>query len=514
MIRYTSDRQLTLEGFSLPFGGKLNPDNRWIKWHKVIPWDEFAIRYYRTLDPHQGRPAKNARLVIGALIIKHKLTLSDEETVLQIQENPYLQYFVGFSSFQDKQPLAPSLFVEIRKRMGKDVFSAFEEVILEKLALSKKSTTNEDEKEDKDEEERVENKGKMLVDATVAEQAIRYPTDLSLLNEAREISEQLIDDLYKQSDYPKKPRTYRRVARKNYLNLAKKKKPGKKNLRRGLRQQLQYVRRNLRYIYELLGNVGSAPFPLPHQQQRQYWIIQHVYRQQDEMYKKRKRRCDDRIVSIAQPHVRPIVRGKAGKNVEFGAKLSVSMVDGLAFVDHIGWDAFNEGTDLQAQVENYKRRNGYYPAAVLADQIYGTRENRKYLKEKGIRFGGKRMGRSPKETEENKERLRELKAQRIRDSRERIPIEGKFGQGKNGYRLNYIRAKLQRTSEAWINCIFLVMNLMVLLRKLQEQLENLYLSRFLLLRSQLNHISARFFALFEQMPRQVLQYCLYERLAF
>ena len=79
MIRYTIDRQFTLEGFTLPFGGKLNPENRWITWHKVLPWDEFAIRYYRTLDPNQGRPAKNARLVIGALIIKHKLTLSDQQ---------------------------------------------------------------------------------------------------------------------------------------------------------------------------------------------------------------------------------------------------------------------------------------------------------------------------------------------------------------------------------------------------------------------------------------------------
>ena len=157
----------------------------------------------------------------------------------------------------------------------------------------------------------------MLVDATVAEQAIRYPTDLSLLNEAREISEQLIDELYKQSGYTQKPRTYRRLARKNYLNLAKKKKPGRKILRQGLRQQLQYIRRNSRYIDELLDDVGSAPFPLPHRQQRQYWIIQHVYRQQDEMYRNRKQRCDDRIVSIAQPHVRPIVRGKAGKKVEF-----------------------------------------------------------------------------------------------------------------------------------------------------------------------------------------------------
>lgn len=169
MIRYTSDNQLNLEGFVLPFGGKLNPENRWIQWHKGIPWDELAARYYRTLSPDQGRPAKNARLVIGALIIKHKLVLSDEETVYQIQENPYLQYFVGFSCFQDKQPLAPSLFVEIRKRMGKDVFAAFEEVILEKLGLPKPTPESEDEKTPP------ENKGKMLVDATVADQSIRYP---------------------------------------------------------------------------------------------------------------------------------------------------------------------------------------------------------------------------------------------------------------------------------------------------------------------------------------------------
>ncbi|SDP41168.1 transposase, partial [Desulforhopalus singaporensis] len=86
------------------------------------------------------------------------------------------------------------------------------------------------------------------------------------------------------------------------------------------------------------------------------------------------------------------------------------------------------------------------------------------------RFGGKALGRPPKQTSENAEKIRKMKEQRIRDSRERIPIEGKFGQGKNGYRLNYIRAKLQKTSEAWINCIFLVMNLMVLLKKLGKNL--------------------------------------------
>lgn len=470
MIRYKSSKQLSLERFSLPFGGQLNAKNRWVKWSQVIPWDELASHYYKTMDPTKGRPGKDARLVVGALIIKHKLNLSDEETVMQIQENHYLQYFVGFSGYKDEPPFAPSLFVDIRKRMGAEVFSGFEQVILEKIGASYRSGGNQE-----------QNSGKLLVDATVAEQAIRYPTDLSLLNEAREISEKLIDELYALSDYSKKPRTYRRKARKQYLTIAKNKKSNVKVRRRGLREQLQYLRRNLKHISSLLDYLGSTPFPLPYNLQRQYWIIQHLYVQQDGMYQNRQNRCDDRIVSISQPHVRPIVRGKASKKTEFGAKVSVSMNDGFAFVDHIGWDAFNESTDLKQQVEDYRQRFGYYPEVVLADQLYGSRDNRKYLKEKGIRFGGKALGRPPKQTAENADKVRKMREQRIQDSRERIPIEGKFGQGKNGYRLNYIRAKLQKTSEAWINCIFLVMNLMVLLKKLGKKLDLSLRAQLLLL---------------------------------
>ena len=459
MIRYSSSRQLGLSGFHLPFGGELSPDNRWVKWSEAIPWDGLAIGYYSTMDTTQGRPCKDARLVIGALIIKHKLNLSDEETVLQIQENPYLQYFVGFAKYKDTPPFTPSLFVEIRKRMGADVFASFEQVILEKIGERKKSSSTSESKE---------NSGKLLVDATVAEQAVKYPTDISLLNEAREISEHLIDELYALSDYRKKPRTYRQKARRQYLVLAKNKRPSAKVRRRGIREQLQYLRRNLKHISVLLDDVGSSPFPLSRKRQRQYWIIQHVYAQQEGMHREKRNRCENRIISISQPHVRPIVRGKAGKKVEFGSKISVSMNDGLAFIDHLGWDAFNEGKDLKDQVEAYKQRYGYYPETVLADQLYGSRENRAYLKKRGIRFGGKALGRPPKKTSANEATLKQQREQRIQDSRERIPIEGKFGQGKNGYRLNYIRAKLQRTSEAWIRCIFLVMNLMVLARKMAK----------------------------------------------
>jgi transposase, IS5 family len=493
MIRYTSERQLPLDGFLLPFGGRLSSSNRWVKLSRTIPWDDLVKGYHDKMNSGHGRPAKNGRLVIGAVIIKHKLNLSDEETVLQIQENPYLQYFVGFSRYHDKLPFVPSLFVEIRRRMGSDVFDVFEQAIFAKLEASRskkpvakksppdatsgsvksekaprsgaESNGEENESVQKVEVAPVEpadaHQGKLIIDATVANQAIKYPTDIGLLNEAREISERLIDDLARQSG-SKKPRTYREQARARYLILAKNKKPGKKLLRKGLRQQLQYLRRNLSHIDQLLDTFEK--FPFSSRDQKLYWVIQQVYSQQREMYQNKTNRCDDRIVSISQPHVRPIVRGKAGHKVEFGAKISVSLVEGVARVDNLSWDAFNEGQDLEAQVENYKSRYGCYPEVVLADGIYGTRENRKFLKAKGIRFGGKPLGRPKIQTELNAEEIKKARAQRKQDARERIPIEGKFGQGKNGYRLNYIRARTVKTSEAWIRSIFMVMNLLFLSR--------------------------------------------------
>ena len=137
---------------------------------------------------------------------------------------------------------------------------------------------------------------------------------------------------------------------------------------------------------------------------------------------------------------------------------------GLARVDHLRWDAFHEGLDLKSQVEVYRRRYGYYPKTVLGDPLYGTRDNRRYLKSKGIHFAGKPLGRPRKVTAANRDELRHLKAQRREEYLQRIPIEGKFGQGRNGYRLNYIRAKRADTSAAWINSIFLVMDLLILLR--------------------------------------------------
>lgn len=481
MIRYQSEKQLPLEGFDTPFETALDKNNRWVRLSECIPWDVLANSYYETLSVKEGRPAKDARLVIGAVVIKHKLRLSDEETVDQIQENPYLQYFVGLPGYQTEAPFVPSLFVEIRKRMGQAMFDSFHGAIVEAVEAKRRkesssqvahdSGENDDDPpppgESNSTEEKSLKQGKLIIDATVANQAIRYPTDLNLLNEAREFSEQIIDNLHSKSKTKKKkPRTYREKARKAYLAVVKLRRPGRKVLRRGIKQQLQYLRRNLKHIEDLLAEwPPGTPIPLPDWLLHRYWVLPHLYQQQYEMYRNNVRRCDDRIVSISQPYVRPIVRGKQDKPVEFGAKLSVSLTGaGLAHVDALRWNAFNEGADLEGQVEAYKERYGYYPEAVLGDPVYGTQANRRYLKGRGIRFAGKPLGRPKKVTEENKEELKRLKMQRQQAYRERIPIEGKFGQGKNGYRLNYIRAKRADTSLAWINSIFLVMNLLILLR--------------------------------------------------
>jgi hypothetical protein len=178
-------------------------------------------------------------------------------------------------------------------------------------------------------------------------------------------------------------------------------------------------------------------------------VINTVYDQQKQMYDSHSHSVEDRIVSIHQPHVRPIVRGKSQAKVEFGAKIHVSIIDGISFLDELSWDAFNEGSHMMDYVQRYHARFGCYPRELLADKIYCTRANRAALKEKGIKLLAKPLGR-PSAV------LKHV------SPGERNPIEGKFGQAKTAYGLDRIRARLRETSESWIACIFLVLNLVKL----------------------------------------------------
>lgn len=138
---YTSQNQLSFTGFETPFYNGLDPENRWVVLSSQIPWDELVLLFNKRNPPKKtGRPALNPRVLIGAVIIKHLLNLDDRETVLQIGENMYLQYFLGYSSYIKRAPFDASLFVDIRKRLGEELIHEMNERIHEfsKSAPSKK----------------------------------------------------------------------------------------------------------------------------------------------------------------------------------------------------------------------------------------------------------------------------------------------------------------------------------------------------------------------------------------
>jgi len=442
----------------------LQKDNRWVILADKLPWDELANIYYRSLNPGMGAPAKDARLVIGALIIKHTLGLDDRETIETIRENMYIQYFLGLCEYTYNDVFDRSLFTTLRYRMGDDKFDEMTCELIKLVDASKHSqnktkphdgtqgiTTSETTPEQS--KDLPKNQGKLLLDATVADQMIVYPTDFGLISNSRQESERIIDKICEVLNI-EKPRTYRRNARKAYLDLAKKKHKTKKEIRKGIGKQLRFLRRNIKTIHQLLDKAEKLPFPLDIRDQKIFFVIQHVYDQQMAMYRNKLHSTDDRIVNIYQPYVRPIVRGKDNAQVEFGAKIGLSLVDGFSRINTLSWDAYNESTELIKQVDDYKELKGFYPEVVIVDKIYGTRDNRAYLKKYGIRFCGKQLGRPAKESLTPYQKLKQKIERGIRNQ-----IEGKFGQGKNAYELDRVRTRTAKTSESWIACIFFIMNL-------------------------------------------------------
>ena len=216
MYRY-SNGQISLADFRQPVGMNLKEGNRWVKKAQTIPWPEIEKRYAALFTNRKGNVAKPLRLALGACIIQAEYGYSDEETALQIQENPYLQYFCGYSGYDDgKLPFDPSLMVYFRKRLTPEILGEINEMIVQDAKARQAETA---ESKDDDDENKGSgaggNRGTMIVDATCAPSHIRYPQDVSLLNEARENAEKLLDILHDPAD-GKKPRTYRKRARKDY----------------------------------------------------------------------------------------------------------------------------------------------------------------------------------------------------------------------------------------------------------------------------------------------------------
>jgi len=174
--------------------------------------------------------------------------------------------------------------------------------------------------------------------------------------------------------------------------------------------------------------------------QKKLGTIRNLYVQQKRMYDERTHKVDSRIVSIAQPWLRPIVRGKANAAVEFGAKVATVRIGGFSFVIHMDYENFPEAQYLEKSAEEYRRMFGFYPKTIIGDKIYGNRNNRNYCKSKGIRLSGPGLGRKSEDVKEAE------KEQIYLDSGKRNAIEGDYGTEKRKYGMDRIKAKLDNTT--------------------------------------------------------------------
>jgi hypothetical protein len=307
------------------------------------------------------------------LYIKENENFPQERTLQHISENVYMQYFLGLTEFNPTPLFDPSMMTHFAKRFSKEDIARINEEIYRRTRPSDDSTNNgggaddsgddggsvdEGAGDDASDNGNGRNKGTLILDATVAPADIRYPTDLSLLNECRECTERIIDSVWGKTERKGHKTAYsRKKARKGYLRIAKQRKPRKGQVRQAIREQLECVEKNLGALDSMRDSFDMEDY-LKHWERIK--TIRKIAKQQRWHFENPGEPVPNRIVSVSQPHVRPIVRGKARSEVEFGQKLGLSIVEGYTFIEGQSWDNFAEGITLIASAEKYRERHGAY----------------------------------------------------------------------------------------------------------------------------------------------------------
>ena len=401
-MKYTSHlKQLSVDMFRSSFD-ELDKNNRWVKLGDLLPWTELEKVYNSRLDNEvKGAGNKPARMIIGACIIKHKFSLSDEDTISMIQENPYMQYLCGLSEFTDKPLFDPSLFTTIRKRITIEEINKLTVELLNKELAVKEARKIEEQKQKSDNEEppvtpsddngteftdsqNRTHKGVLKIDATCADAEVRYPVDADIIHDGCKIADRYIKKIC-EGLHIKKIRSCYRDARSFYLELVKRRKRGVKLIRFTLLAMLSYLNKDLRKLAELFVEYQEGnDFLQPHGQ-RILRAIFDMYSQQLEMFDEKKHQC--------------------------------------------------------------KERFGYLPATILADKIYMNHTNRRILKEYEIKTYCKPLGRPPKEP-----RSPEYLKKMAKAVGERNEVECSFGTGKRVYRAITSEPSFQKQQNAGQEC--------------------------------------------------------------
>jgi hypothetical protein len=392
----------------------------------AIPFEKLAS----TIAPIQysksglGRtPWLDVKGGIALLILKHYLQLSDELLIQRINTDWSMQLFCGILLRPDERIRDTNLPGWWRTYIGKHL-----NIDAMQIELAKHWKPF------------MEQTGVGMQDATCYESRISYPTDVKLIWTCCQEVYLLIQHRRKELKLRKSRMNYPRQKEsfQSYQKTRKKTRRKEKKLRKRL---LKFLLKLLQHADDLQQKYHLS---LSHKQQSKLHAVIKVYEQQHGKVYGHIEQIKDRIVSLSKPYIRPIVRGKETKTVEFGAKVNMLQIDGINFIEHLSYDAFNEGTRFQHGIFVQRKLFGKCTHQ-SADQIYATNANRKYCKQNNIVTNFIPKGKQKIQHIEQAAALRRT----LNIARGTI-LEGSFGNEKNHYFLQKIPARNDITETCWI----------------------------------------------------------------
>lgn len=393
------------------------------KVYDKIPWGEM-VREFGLKEHHKGRcPIFSSQGKIALQFLKSYTQLSDKMLLERINADYQFRFFCGVE-VNVAEPLGNFKFLsEIRTELGLKLDIQQVQKVLADAWEGYMPNTNT-----------------MMEDATCYETYMRYPTDAKLLWEANEwVCKQI--KIFSKAIKKRMPRSKFGEQKSSQLNFSKKKRKTRKQIRKRIKSLL-YL------LGKLLGQLSDIEQMLPEGTelgdvyQRRLSAITTVLDQQQRLYDGEK--VEGRIVSVDKAYVRPIIRGKETKRVEFGPKVNLVQVDGINFIEHLSFDAFNEGIRLISSVGLVEGLFGKKVEKLAGDNIYANNANRSYCTQNGITTSFVRKGRPSKEEGALKQTRKGLGIERA------TKMEGAFGTQKNHYNLNRIKARTEKNEILWV----------------------------------------------------------------
>jgi len=391
--------------------------------YKSIPW-EAMIKDFRLRPAKVGRKALfDCQGKLALMFLKSYTDLSDRKLIEQLNANIDYQLFCGIL-LSPKQRLEDYKIVsKIRTQLGKKL----------NIASCQKSLA-------KHWKVYLRETHVMLTDATCYESQLRYPTNVKLLWESVDWNYNELKLLCKSLKVRMPRSKFLEQKDKYYQYQRKRRKTHKQTIKRI--RSLLYLLNKLNGLLDEFEKQHDDRIELPEKYYQKRKVIRKVYRQQKQIFETGNS-LPNRIVSISKSYIRPIVRGKETKKVEFGAKVNMIQVDGINFIEYLSFDAFHEGNRLISSIWLSQLLFGK-TSHISADAIYATNKNRKYCTSNGITTNFSRKGRAGKHEQHRKAISKELNKERA------TRMEGSFGTEKEHYGLRCIKAKTQLNEKLWI----------------------------------------------------------------